>query len=138
MDENNLFFKKNSKGKWCNVSLWKYSRHPDYFGEILLWWALYFSVSQVLEGREKFAIASPLFITFILLFLSGISIQERTQDKRYYGTEHEKAFREHKTRTSPLIPLPPSVYSRIPSIIKVLFLLELPLYNPGGNNDKKK
>ncbi len=77
-DFQKLFFKadKANKGKWCDVGLWKYSRHPNYFGEILLWWGIFIGATPVLRGVQYTAIFGPVFITFILLFLSGMPILE--------------------------------------------------------------
>jgi steroid 5-alpha reductase family enzyme len=77
-DQQKLSFKKcpENKGKWCDVGVWKYSRHPNYFGEMLLWWGLYVASLPVLKGLEYLVIIGPVFLTLLLLFVSGIPLLE--------------------------------------------------------------
>ncbi|KAJ3697729.1 hypothetical protein LUZ61_001434 [Rhynchospora tenuis] len=129
-DQQKLAFKNNpaNRGKWCNVGLWKYSRHPNYFGEILLWWGIFVASTPVLHGAEWAVISGPVFLTLLLLFVSGIPLLEESADKKYSGVEE---YRIYKLTTSPLIPLPPAIYGSIPRWIKSVFLFEFPLYNKG-------
>ncbi|XP_020105104.1 uncharacterized protein LOC109721744 isoform X2 [Ananas comosus] len=129
-DQQKLNFKNSpaNKGKWCNVGLWKYTRHPNYFGEILLWWGIFVGSTPVLDGAEWLVVFGPIFLTFLLLFVSGIPILEESADKRYSSLEE---YRIYKNTTSPLVPLPPVMYGNLPSWFKVAFLFEFPLYNRG-------
>ena len=91
-----------NKGKFIDSGLWKYSRHPNYFGEILVWFGLYIYVCPGLNGIEKlFALIGPLFITTLLLFVSGIpTVEKRAQEK--FGKD--PAWLDYKRRTNMIIP----------------------------------
>ncbi|GAB2270282.1 hypothetical protein Dimus_005186 [Dionaea muscipula] len=127
-DQQKLTFKNfpGNRGKWCNVGLWKYTRHPNYFGEILLWWGIFVAASPVLHGAEWLVISGPVFLTLLLLFVSGIPLLEDSADKKFGNVAD---YRLYKRVTSPLIPLPPAVYGNLPSWFKTFFLLEFPFYS---------
>ncbi|CAF1178058.1 unnamed protein product [Adineta steineri] len=92
----------NNKGKFTNIGLWKYSRHPNYFGEICAWLGLYISSSHMLSKYEKlFGLLSPILVTFLLSFVSGIPILEK-QAMRLYG--NDPTYRAYRNRTPVLIP----------------------------------
>ncbi|KAK6127639.1 hypothetical protein DH2020_038618 [Rehmannia glutinosa] len=127
-DQQKLTFKNSpeSRGKWCDVGLWKYSRHPNYFGEILLWWGIFVAATPVLENAEWLVIFGPIFLTLLLLFLSGIPLLEKSADRKHGSVS---AYRHYKKTTSPLILLPPALYGKLPAWFKATFLFEFPLYN---------
>ncbi|PKA64867.1 hypothetical protein AXF42_Ash011469 [Apostasia shenzhenica] len=127
-DQQKLVFKNSSSNttKWCNVGFWKYSRHPNYFGEILIWWGIFVASIPVLRNGEWLVIFGPLFLTFLLLLVSGIPLLEASAEKRF-GSVRE--YRIYKSTTSPLIPLPTTVYGSLPTWFKAVFLLELPMYS---------
>lgn len=87
-----------NKGLIIQTGLWKYSRHPNYFGEILMWWGIF--IITIPYPNSFYFIAGPLTITGLLVFVSGIPMLE----KKYKGNP---AFEDYKKRTSALIPLPP-------------------------------
>lgn len=89
---------RRSKDEILQTGLWRYSRHPNYFGEILVWWGLWLMVCWLPWGW--LAIVSPLLITWLLARVSGVPMLER----RYEG---HAAYQAYKARTSALIPLPP-------------------------------
>ncbi|KAM6568138.1 hypothetical protein CsatB_016123 [Cannabis sativa] len=127
-DQQKLQFKNapENRGKWCNVGLWKYTRHPNYFGEIFLWWGIFVASTPILDGAEWLVIIGPIFLTLLLLFISGIPLLEASSDKKFGNVA---GYATYKKTTSPLIPLPPQVYGNLPSWFKKIFLFELPLYN---------
>ncbi|MQL95987.1 hypothetical protein Taro_028659 [Colocasia esculenta] len=147
-DQQKLLFKNfpANRGKWCNIGLWKYSRHPNYFGEVIfisefrfnlsmhcllylqifLWWGIFVASTPVLEGAEWLVILGPVFLTLLLLFVSGLPLLEESADKRF-GSIAE--YQLYKTTTSPLIPLPPVIYGRLPKWFKTAVLFEFPLYS---------
>jgi steroid 5-alpha reductase family enzyme len=98
----NFIQDKGNKGKWIDIGLWKYSRHPNYFGEILTWVGAYVISYTWLVGAEVYlGLIGPLFISFMLIFVSGIPILEKGADKRWSG---DKNYQAYKSRTSILIP----------------------------------
>lgn len=133
-DQQKLEFKNSpaNRGKWCNIGIWKYSRHPNYFGEIFLWWGIFVAATPVLRGAEWLVILGPVFLTLLLLFVSGIPLLEASADKRYSSVGD---YRIYKLTTSPLVPMPPSLYASLPAWLKVAFLFEFPFYSRGFVHD---
>jgi steroid 5-alpha reductase family enzyme len=93
-------FKNNpeSKGRIMTTGLWRYTRHPNYFGEAVLWWGFFFLGLGSEYGL--YGLVSPLLIAFLLLKVSGIPMLE----EKYRGRPD---FEAYKRVTSPFIPLPP-------------------------------
>ncbi|MBU1014101.1 MAG: DUF1295 domain-containing protein [Bacteroidetes bacterium] len=92
----------NNKGKWVNTGLWKYSRHPNYLGEILVWIGVYLFILPALNnGQALIGLISPVFITTLLLFVSGIPLLEKSADKKW-GTDHDYTL--YKNNTGILLP----------------------------------
>lgn len=104
-DSQKYRFRKDpaNQGKWIQSGLWKHSRHPNYFGEMVCWWALFIITIPHLQGVEWFTLIGPLFLTFLLLRVSGIPTVEKKAEQKY-GDNPE--FQEYKKRTGTLIPLP--------------------------------
>lgn len=65
------------------TGLWRYSRHPNYFGELMIWYSLFLMSSNILTGAQWTAVLGPLFITSIILGLSGLPLLEKKDDERY-------------------------------------------------------
>ncbi len=97
--------KDENRGRFVSTGLWHYSRHPNYFGEILVWWGIFLYAVPFLAGAAFAVVVGPIFITLLLLFVSGIPLLERGADEKYGD---DPAYRAYKRRTSILVPLPPS------------------------------
>lgn len=94
-----------NKGKWIDSGVWRYSRHPNYFGEIMVWLGIFLAAVPTLSGAAMgLAAVSPMFIVALLLFVSGVPPLERSADLRW---GKDPAYQAYKARTSLLIPLPP-------------------------------
>ncbi len=95
----------NNKGKWISSGLWKYSRHPNYFGEIMMWIGIYLICIEWLTKTEVYLAAiGPASIIFMLLFVSGVPLLEKSADRKW---GNKKEYRNYRDRTSILIPMPP-------------------------------
>ena len=92
-------FRNNTKNKGNIITsgLWRYSRHPNYFGESLLWIGLWIMVANTPFGM--LAVISPLIITLLLRFVSGVPMLE----KRYVGNDEYVAY---AAKTNIFLPLP--------------------------------
>jgi len=99
-------FRKNpaNEGKFIQSGLWSWSRHPNYFGEIVLWIGVMIISLPVLVGWQWVALISPVFITILLTRISGVPMLEKRADEKWGGQEDYEAY---KANTSVLIPLPP-------------------------------
>jgi steroid 5-alpha reductase family enzyme len=97
-----------NKGRWIETGLWKYSRHPNYFGEVVLWWGLFLLALPSLSTWMLFAAAGPVSITLLILFVSGVPLLEKGAEEKY-GTDPE--YRAYKRRTSSFVPLPRRRYN---------------------------
>lgn len=77
--------------------LWRYTRHPNYFGEVTMWWGLF--IVALSSPNAYFTIIGPVTITVLILFVSGIPLLE----KKYAGRPD---FEAYKKKTSAFFPLP--------------------------------
>jgi steroid 5-alpha reductase family enzyme len=93
---------KKNKDKFINTGLWKYSRHPNYFGEILCCFGIYvFTSFSFSTFQQIIGLASPLFIMILLLFVTGLPPLERSADNKW-GKQQD--YKEYKRKTNILIP----------------------------------
>ena len=86
---------KPEPGEILTSGLWKYTRHPNYFGEVTMWWALWLMVASLPMGY--LALVSPIVITFLILKVSGIPMLE----EKYAGNPK---FEEYKKSTNAFFP----------------------------------
>ena len=93
-----------NKGRFISTGLWSWSRHPNYFGEIVLWFGIAVMAFPVLQGWQYATLVSPFFVTLLLTKISGIPLLEEAADKKWGGQADYEAY---KKRTSSLVLLPP-------------------------------
>jgi len=97
--------KPENDSKFINTGLWSWSRHPNYFGEIVLWIGVAMIAFPVLIGWQLLTLISPIFIILLLTRISGVPMLEQRADEKWGGQEDYEAY---KANTSVLIPRPPS------------------------------
>jgi steroid 5-alpha reductase family enzyme len=91
----------SNKNKFINTGLWSRSRHPNYFGEILLWFGIAVIAFPVLKGSQLFTLVSPLFVYILLTRGSGVPLLEKKADKTWGG---DPDYEEYKDSTPILFP----------------------------------
>jgi steroid 5-alpha reductase family enzyme len=100
-------FKANpeNEGKYIQSGVWALSRHPNYFGEIVLWIGVAIVALPALKGWGLLALFSPIWVIIQLTLISGVPMLEKKADKRWGG---QKDYEEYKKNTPVLIPRRPS------------------------------
>jgi steroid 5-alpha reductase family enzyme len=88
----------SSRGRVMDRGLWRYSRHPNYFGDFLVWWGL---GAMALSAGAAWALVGPLAMSVLLLKVSGVTLLERNIGERRPG------YAAYAARTSAFLPLPP-------------------------------
>lgn len=93
-------FKRDARnrGRVLDGGLWRYSRHPNYFGECCVWWGL---ACLALGAGAWWAVVSPLLMTWLLLRVSGVALLEKSIGDR------RPAYAAYVRRTSAFVPWPP-------------------------------
>ena len=84
----------SNSGKILTTGLWRYTRHPNYFGEAVLWWGYY--MIAFAAGRW-WTLFSPILMTYLLVKISGVAMLERTMESR-------PGYRKYMERTRPFLP----------------------------------
>lgn len=87
------------RGRVLDTGLWRYTRHPNYFGDCLMWWGLFFLAASTPWG--PWTVVSPIVMTVLLLRVSGVSLLEKTIIDRRPG------YADYMARTSAFIPWAP-------------------------------
>ena len=87
-----------NKGMLMTKGVWKYTRHPNYFGEMTQWWGI-FIIALTVPAYWWLSIIGPLVISILLLFISGVPLTEK-----HFASK--PGWEDYKKRTSKLLPLP--------------------------------
>jgi len=93
-----------NRGRFIRTGLWAWSRHPNYFGEIVLWIGVAVIAVPVLTGWQWVTLVSPLFVTLLLTRVSGVPPLEKRADAKWGG---EPDYEAYKSSTPVLVPQPP-------------------------------
>ena len=91
----------DNKNKFIDTGLWSLSRHPNYFGEIILWIGVFIITLPSISGIDYITIISPIFVYFLLNKISGINLLEIKAQKRWGELE---SYKEYRSKTPQLIP----------------------------------
>ena len=99
-DHQKTVFRKNidNKDKFISSGLWAYSRHPNYFGEILLWLGIAVMSFSSLEGFQYFTLISPIFVYVLLVYISGIRMLENQANKKWGHLDSYKEYLKNTPR----------------------------------------
>jgi steroid 5-alpha reductase family enzyme len=92
---------RNTRKEFIQTGLWSRSRHPNYFGEILLWIGVAVIAYPALYQWQLVTLISPLFVILLLTKISGISLQEAQADERWADNSDYQAY---KKQTPVLVP----------------------------------
>ena len=103
-DRQKTAFRKSDKEGFIQSGLWSWSRHPNYFGEIVLWLGIAVIAVPTLEGWRLVTLISPVFVCVLLTLISGVRMLETSAARRWGNDE---AYKRYVASTSVLIPLPP-------------------------------
>jgi len=105
-DEQKRRFRAGSRnaGSFIRTGLWAWSRHPNYFGEIMVWFGVALLSLPVLRGWQYVALISPVFVFLLLTRISGIPLLEKRADEKWSGQED---YERYKRTTPVLVPRPP-------------------------------
>ena len=101
LQKNNFKKSQNTTQNFISSGLWAKSRHPNYFGEITLWFGMYIISLSSFSGFEYLTIISPIFVYILLTRMSGINMLEKIADQRY---GHLEDYLEYKEKTPLLVP----------------------------------
>ena len=103
-DQQKSRFRADHPGHFIDTGLWSWSRHPNYFGEIVLWIGVALIASSTLQGWQWATMISPVFVIFLLTRVSGVPLLEKRANERWATDE---SYQRYKANTPVLIPRPP-------------------------------
>jgi steroid 5-alpha reductase family enzyme len=89
----------DSEGQVMDRGLWRYTRHPNYFGDFCVWWGIFLVAAET--GPARWGVIGPLVMSVLLMKYSGVGMLERSIGKRRPG------YADYARRTSTFFPLPP-------------------------------
>jgi steroid 5-alpha reductase family enzyme len=92
-----------NRGRFIDTGLWRWARYPNYGGEIGVWTGIWLLCCGSFSGAAWATVVSPLFVSALLLFVSGIPLQEKQAADRWGG---DPAYQAYRGRTNLLVPLP--------------------------------
>ena len=84
-----------NKDSFITSGLWSKSRHPNYFGEVLLWFAIAVISFSSLEGLQLITLISPVFTYILLVYVSGVRMLEDMNDKKWADDEQYKSYKKN-------------------------------------------
>ena len=84
-----------NKDSFITSGLWSKSRHPNYFGEVLLWFAIAVISFSSLEGLQLITLISPVFTYILLVYVSGVRMLEDMNDKKWADNEEYKSYKKN-------------------------------------------
>lgn len=120
---------QSNRGKFIKSGVWSVSRHPNYFGEICVWLGIFLVSSTVYvdNGREwqYVSVLSPVLTYLLLMYVSGVPLAEQRYDKKFAKSQE---YWDYKEETSVLVPMPPSVFGKLPHVVKKVFFCEYDFY----------
>ena len=91
----------SNKGQFISSGLWSISRHPNYFGEMMIWVGMSFVTIPILIGWQFITLISPIFVIFLLTKVSGINLLEASANDKWGA---DKNYQDYRDKTSVLIP----------------------------------
>lgn len=105
-DQQKSKFKRDPQnaGRFISSGLWAWSRHPNYFGEMVLWFGIAVIALPALQGWQYITLISPLFVYLLIRYISGVNKLEQKADRKWAD---DAAYQAYKNKTSLLVLKPP-------------------------------